>query len=67
MAVQRLAEAPISKIVVTDTIPLGSRLDPIRHKLVELTVGPLLGEAIHRIHHNLSISALFKDTAGTKR
>lgn len=67
MAVQRLAEAPISKIVVTDTIPPGSKVDAIRPKLVELSVGELLGEAIHRIHHNLSVSALFKDTAGVKR
>jgi phosphoribosylpyrophosphate synthetase len=32
-----------------------------------LSVGPLLGEAIHRIHNNLSLSALFERTAGTKR
>ena len=43
------------------------RVDPIRPKLVELCVSALLGEAIHRIHHNLSVSALFKGTAGTKR
>lgn len=67
MAVQRLAEAPISKVIVTNSIPLGARVDAIRHKLVELCVGPLLGEAIHRIHHNISVSALFRDTAGTKR
>lgn len=64
---QRLMEAPISKVVVTNTIPLGSRLDPMREKLVELCVGPLIGEAIHRIHNNMSVSALFRDTAGTKR
>jgi ribose-phosphate pyrophosphokinase len=67
MAMQRLMEAPISKVVVTNTIPLGSRLDPMREKLVELCVGPLIGEAIHRIHNNMSVSALFRDTAGTKR
>jgi ribose-phosphate pyrophosphokinase len=67
LAIQRLAESPISKVVVTNTIPGDGRLEPVRHKLVELCVGPLLGEAIHRIHHNLSVSALFKGTAGTKR
>lgn len=67
MAMQRLAEAPISKVVVTNTVPLDGRADPIRGKLVELCVGPLIGEAIHRIHHNLSVSELFKGTAGTKR
>jgi ribose-phosphate pyrophosphokinase len=67
MAIQRLNEAPIHKIVVTNTIPADGRLEGIRHKLVELCVGPLIGEAIHRIHHNLSVSALFKGTAGPKR
>lgn len=67
MAVQRLAESPISRIVITNTVPMDGRCDAIKHKLVNLCVGPLLGEAIHRIHHNLSVSALFKGTAGTKR
>lgn len=67
MAMERLAAAPISKVVVTNTIPLDGRADPIRDKLEVLCVGPLLGEAIHRIHHNLSVSELFKGTAGTKR
>jgi ribose-phosphate pyrophosphokinase len=67
MAMQRLAEAPISKLVVTNTIPLDARADPIRPKLVELCVGQLIGEAIHRIHRNQSVSELFKGTAGTKR
>ena len=67
MAMERLAEAPITKIVVTNTIPDGERTAPIKHKLVELSVGELLGDAVHRIHHDLSVSALFKGTAGTKR
>ncbi len=67
LAVQRLADSPISRVVVTNTIPPDGRLAPIRSKVVELCVGPLLGEAIHRIHHNLSVSALFTGTAGTKR
>ncbi|MEZ6241822.1 MAG: ribose-phosphate pyrophosphokinase [Phycisphaerales bacterium] len=67
MAIQRLADAPIEKVIVTDTIPCGERCDPIRDKLVELSVGPLLGEAIQRIHHNQSVSALFRRTAGMKR
>lgn len=66
-AIDRLKDPAISKIVVTNTIPLDDRILPIRHKLEELCVGPLLGEAIKRIHENQSVSALFKDTAGTKR
>ena len=67
LAVRRLADSPISRVVVTNTIPLGARCEPLGDKLVELCVGPLIGEAIHRIHHNLSVSALFRHTAGTKR
>ena len=67
MAMQRLRESPISQVVTTNTIPLGPRVDPIRDRLVELCVGPLIGEAIHRIHHDRSISELFKKSAGPKR
>jgi ribose-phosphate pyrophosphokinase len=61
LAMERISEAPISKVVVTDTIPTdGVRCNPIREKLVELSVAELLGEAMHRIHHNRSISSLFR-------
>ncbi len=67
LAMERLNEAPISRIVVTDTIPNGSRTAAIDHKMVRLTVARLLGEAIHRIHHDMSVSALFRRGADTKR
>jgi ribose-phosphate pyrophosphokinase len=67
LAVERLNEAPISQVVVTDTIPDGQRLEPLHHKLRRLTVARLLGEAIHRIHHDMSVSALFRRSAGSKR
>ncbi len=60
LAMERLAESPISRVVVTDTIPTGPRCKPIEDKLVELSVARLLGEAIHRIHHNKSVSSLFR-------
>lgn len=66
-ALERLAKDAITKVVVTNTIPLGDRVAPIKHKLVELCVGKLLGEAIGRIHNNQSVSALFNKGAGTKR
>ncbi|MBL8964795.1 MAG: ribose-phosphate diphosphokinase [Phycisphaeraceae bacterium] len=66
-AVERLASDDFDRVVLTNTIPLGERVAPMRHKLDELCVGPLLGEAIHRIHHKKSISALFKSGGGTKR
>ena len=67
MAMQRLQGSAISKIVSTNSIPSDRRIDPIRDRYVELCVSPLLAEAIHRIHHNMSISALFNNTAGAKR
>ena len=67
LALDRLKDAPISRIVITDSIPDKGRLDPIRDKLVTLSVAPLLGEAIHRIHHDQSVSALFQRGTGTKR
>jgi len=66
-AVERLSAGPIGKVVVTDTIPIGGRLDELGDKLVVLTVAPLLGEAIHRIHHDQSVSALFRNGVGVKR
>ncbi len=67
LAVSRLLESPISRVIITNSIPADGRLDALKPKLMELCIGPLLGEAIHRIHHNLSVSALFKGTAGVKR
>ena len=66
-ALDRLSAAPISRIIVTDTIPDGARCRPISDKLITLSVGRLLGEALHRIHHDLSVSALFRQAVGTKR
>ncbi len=60
LAMERMQEAPISRVVVTDTIPCGRRCEPIADKLVELSVADLLGEAIFRIHANESISAMFR-------
>jgi ribose-phosphate pyrophosphokinase len=67
LAMQRLADSPISTINITDTIPGGSRLDPLGEKVKVLGVARLLGEAIHRIHHDQSVSAMFRTGAGTKR
>ncbi len=56
-AVQRLADAPIKETIVTDTIPLGDKAKAGRFTV--LSVAPLLGEAILRIHQDLSVSKLF--------
>ena len=56
-AVPRLSEAPVSSIIVTDSIP--PSLTAGVEKLKVLTISRLLGEAIHRIHKNKSLSSLF--------
>ena len=57
-ALERLAGAPITSVAVTDTIPLPPEKSSPKIKV--LTVAPLLAEAIKRIHHDQSISALFE-------
>lgn len=56
-SLERIAQSPISKLLVTDTIPLPAAQPS--QKLEVITVAPLLAEAIMRIHKDLSISALF--------
>ena len=56
-AVQRLSEAPLAGVVLTDTIPMS--VEQELPNLEILSVAPLLGEAIKRIHHDESISEIF--------
>ncbi len=56
-ALENLRSAPITSLVVTDSIPLGR--DHLPENVVVLSVAPLLAEAIKRIHHDQSISAMF--------
>jgi ribose-phosphate pyrophosphokinase len=56
-AVQRLAQAPIDQIVVTDSIPISET----HEKLHVLSVAPLLAEGIRRVHEDRSVSELFRD------
>ena len=58
-AIENLKSSPIDSIVVTDTIPLGVAAQLPNIKV--LTVAKMLGEAIKRIHHHESISAIFSD------
>ncbi len=59
-AVDQLRDAPIEELVVTDTIPISQeKLDAIGEVNV-LSISELMGEAIHRIHNNESVSSLFR-------
>ena len=58
-AIQRIRDSKIERVVVTDTIPLSAEGGSCG-KITQLSVAPLLAEAIHRIHHYDSVSSLFK-------
>jgi len=63
-AVQRLEEAPIQQVIVTDTIPLPP--EKRSDKIVQLSVAPLLADAIRAIHEESSVSQLFNNWAGSR-
>ncbi len=56
-AIERISKSPITELIITNTIPLPEE----KHieKITVLSVAPLLGEAIMRIFHDVSVSKLF--------
>ena len=57
-ALDRLNASKLDEVVVTNTIPLNGK-ERTCPKLRVLSVAPLLGEAIKRIHEEESVSSLF--------
>jgi len=57
-ALERLQGSCLQEVVVTNTIPLNGK-NQYCSKLKTLTVAPLLGEAILRIHREESVTSLF--------
>jgi len=57
-AVERIANSPLKELVVTDSIPVpeSKQID----RITVLSLAALIGEAIHRIHADLSIGAMFQ-------
>ena len=56
-AVERIQKSVISELIITNTIPLPPEKQSDKIKV--LSVAPLLGEAIMRIFHDVSVSRLF--------
>ena len=57
-ALDRIEKSDLEALLVTDTTPIDDKLEK-SGKLRGLSVAPLLGEAIRRIHDNSSVTALF--------
>jgi len=60
-AAERISASAIKSVVTTNTIPLSEGLSQ-NPKVKVLSVAPLLGEAILRIHEETSVSSLFDST-----
>ena len=56
-ALERIAASPLEEVVVTNSIPVSAAKRAAR--VTVLSVAPLLGEAIRRIHDEESVSTLF--------
>ncbi len=53
---KRLLDSPIEQLITTDTIPQD---DTLNGRLEVVSMAPILGEAIQRIHDGKSVSTLF--------
>jgi ribose-phosphate pyrophosphokinase len=58
-AVSRIEDSVLSEVLVSDSIPLSDAAKACS-KIKVITVAPLIGEAIKRIHGEKSISILFQ-------
>lgn len=57
-AIDRINQSGLEKVIVTNTIPVRKNQKKCK-KITVLSVGPLLAEAIKRIHEETSVSSLF--------
>jgi len=61
-ALDRIETSSIAQVIVTDTIPLPPQAN--RDRITVLSIAPLFGEAIKRIHRGESVGALFSSEVG---
>lgn len=61
-AVERLTASPIEELIMTNTIPLRETAKTL--PVTVLSVAPMLGEAIARIHQDMSVSKMFTELRG---
>jgi len=58
-ALERLRELPIKEIVTTNTVPISP--EKMLPNITILSVAPLLGEVVRRIHKGISVGELFNE------
>ena len=57
-AASSVIESPLKELVITDSVPVAE--EKRNGKITVLSVAPLLGEAIRRIHEGLSVGEMFE-------
>ena len=57
-AVARVSASPIKSLVITDSI-LATEAVRVAHNIRQLSIAPLMAEAIRRISEERSVSSLF--------
>jgi len=57
-AIERIEESALEEVIVSNSVPLNERAAACR-KIKVVSIAPILAEAIRRIHHSDSVSALF--------
>ena len=62
-AVERIDHSKLEEVVVVNTVPLQPNARACR-KITQLSVAPLIAEAIRRVHTRQSVSALFGGSSG---
>lgn len=60
-AFERLADAPINRIYVTDTFPLDDAREALGDRLEVVSVAPMIGRALREIITDGSVSRIFAD------
>jgi ribose-phosphate pyrophosphokinase len=58
-AVDRIASSRLENVVVTNTVPVKN--GKLKDKITVLSIAPILGEAIRRIHTGQSVGAMFEE------
>jgi ribose-phosphate pyrophosphokinase len=57
-AVERLAKAPVSEVIVTNTLPLPKEAQDLE-KITTLSIAPLVAKAIWEVFNDGSVTTLF--------